>query len=138
MNNHGSEKRRGVPLVVSAPSVTGKTTLCRGVMARLPGLEFSVSHTTRPRRGKEKDGVDYHFVEDPEFETMVSDDAFLEWAAVHGKRYGTSKASVESVRGLRHPTSRWLGTASKAPTSPSTTQANTPPSTATAWPSGYG
>ena len=88
--------RRGVPLVVSAPSGTGKTTLCRGVMERLDGVEYSISHTTRPPRGQEENGRDYFFVDDAEFDALVKADAFLEWAHVHGCRYGTSRRVVES------------------------------------------
>ncbi len=88
--------RRGVPLVVSAPSGAGKTTLCRRVMAELSGVEFSVSHTTRPPRGKERDGVDYHFVNDAEFDRLVKADAFLEWAHVHDHRYGTARVEAEA------------------------------------------
>jgi guanylate kinase len=87
--------RRGVPLVVSAPSGAGKTTLCRRVMAMLPGVEFSVSHTTRPLRGSERDGVDYHFVDDARFDRMVAAGEFLEWAHVHARRYGTSRQEAE-------------------------------------------
>lgn len=87
--------RPGVPLVVSAPSGGGKTTLCRRLMAELPGVEFSVSHTTRPLRGSEKDGVDYHFVDEDTFERLATNGAFLEWAHVHGRRYGTSRAETE-------------------------------------------
>lgn len=63
-------------------------------MAALGGIEFSVSHTTRARRPLERDGVDYHFVDDATFERMAAEGAFLEWAHVYGKRYGTSRAEV--------------------------------------------
>lgn len=89
-------KRQGVPIVVSAPSGGGKTTMCHRVMDRLPGVEFSVSHTTRAPRPKEKDGVDYHFVDNPTFDRLVADNAFLEWANVHGRRYGTSHQEAEA------------------------------------------
>ncbi len=88
--------RRGIPLVVSAPSGGGKTTLCRKLMADLSGVEFSVSHTTRALRGREQDGVDYHFVDDVEFSKLVAEDAFLEWAQVHGQRYGTHQREADS------------------------------------------
>src|SRR5207245_1078307 len=77
------------------PSGTGKTTVCREVLARDPALEFSVSHTTRPRRPAERDGVDYHFVTPGEFDRLVRDGAFLEWAVYNGNRYGTSWAAIE-------------------------------------------
>jgi guanylate kinase len=86
-------------LVVSAPSGTGKTTICRAVMQRLPGVEFSVSHTTRAPRGREQDGVDYHFVSEAAFEQLVDRGAFLEWAHVHKNRYGTARAPVEERLG---------------------------------------
>jgi len=85
---------RGVPLVVSAPSGAGKTTLCRRLLDEISGVGFSVSHTTRPPRGQEQDGIDYHFVDDQQFDAMVSAGDFLEWAAVHDKHYGTSKAAA--------------------------------------------
>ncbi len=86
----------GVPMVVSAPSGGGKTTLCRRLIEQLPGVEFSVSHTTRPLRGEERDGVDYHFVSEARFEELVQQGAFLEWAQVHGHRYGTTRAEADS------------------------------------------
>ncbi len=88
--------RTGVPIVISAPSGGGKTTLCRELMAQVPGVEFSVSHTTRQARPGERDGVDYHFVSDAEFDALVAGDAFLEWAWVHGHRYGTSRLETDS------------------------------------------
>jgi guanylate kinase len=89
-----SETRaRGILLVVSSPSGAGKTTLCHRLMADYP-VTFSVSYTTRPRRNNEVEGVDYHFVDDETFSVMVRDNAFAEWARVHGHRYGTSRATV--------------------------------------------
>ncbi len=82
-------KGRGVPIVVSAPSGGGKTTLCRALLARIEGAEFSVSYTTRALRGNEQDGHDYHFVDDATFDAMIEEDEFLEWAHVHGRRYGS-------------------------------------------------
>lgn len=94
--------RTGVPIVVSAPSGGGKTTLCHALMARRPGVEFSVSHTTRKARPGERHGVDYFFVEDAEFEKLVAEGAFLEWAWVHGHRYGTTRAQADArlARGI--------------------------------------
>lgn len=63
-------------------------------MAELGGAVFSVSHTTRAIRGNERDGVDYHFVDDKAFDALVEQGAFLEWAHVHGKRYGTTRDKV--------------------------------------------
>ena len=88
--------KKGVAIVVSAPSGGGKTTLCRRLMAKLPGLSFSISHTTRAPRGQEKDGVDYHFVDESEFKALIEEDAFLEWAQVHGNYYGSSLSAARS------------------------------------------
>lgn len=80
--------------VISAPSGAGKTTLLSHVMARIPGLVFSVSHTTRLPRAGERDGVDYHFVSRDEFQSMIEQGRFLEYAEVHGNLYGTSQAAI--------------------------------------------
>ncbi len=77
-------------MVLAGPSGAGKTTLARRLVESFPEAGFSVSCTTRPPRGGEKDGVDYRFVSDAEFDGMVSEGCFLEWARVHGNRYGTS------------------------------------------------
>lgn len=81
--------------MVSAPSGAGKTTICRRAVAEMSGVEFSISHTTRAPRGCERSGVDYYFVDDTEFDRRVTDDQFLEWAWVHGHRYGTARTWVE-------------------------------------------
>lgn len=91
-----SSKRRGIPFVVAAPSGTGKTTVCRRVVEGDSGIVFSVSHTTRPKRDGEVDGMDYHFTTPAEFEALVAGDAFLEWAEYNGNRYGTSWASLDA------------------------------------------
>ncbi|MDI6698768.1 MAG: guanylate kinase [Candidatus Saccharicenans sp.] len=80
--------------IVSGPSGCGKSTLIKTLMARLPGLQFSVSHTTRPRRPDEAEGQDYYFIAREEFEKLKDDGAFLEWAEVHGFFYGTSLEEV--------------------------------------------
>ncbi len=85
---------RGDLFVISAPSGAGKSTLCKILMDRLPGLAFSVSHTTRPPRKGEIDGRDYFFVSEEEFERLAARDIFLEWARVHGHFYGTSREHV--------------------------------------------
>lgn len=88
---------RGDLFLLSAPSGAGKTTLIRGVLAELGGagkIAFSISHTTRAPRTGEVDGNDYHFVDASTFRGMIADDAFLEWAEVHGNYYGTSKEAV--------------------------------------------
>jgi len=88
--------KQGILFVISAPSGTGKTTLLKRVMAALPGLSFSVSHTTRKPRAGERHGRDYFFVERSEFEQMIARKAFLEWARVHDNYYGTSIAAVSA------------------------------------------
>ena len=75
--------------VVSGPSGAGKSTLVRRLLASVPGLDFSVSCTTRKPRPGEEDGVDYHFVDDAEFDRREQAGEFLEWARVHDRRYGT-------------------------------------------------
>jgi len=93
---------KGRLFVISAPSGAGKTTVLRQVMADLPGLGFSVSHTTRDPRTGEKNGVDYHFVSHAEFEKMISDNLFLEYARVHTNLYGTSRLAVEALLAQGH------------------------------------
>ena len=80
--------------VVTGPSGCGKSTLIAEVRRRLADLAFSVSHTTRPRRPSERDGVDYRFVSERAFERLVREKRFLEWARVHGHLYGTSRAEA--------------------------------------------
>ncbi|RMG20469.1 MAG: guanylate kinase [Deltaproteobacteria bacterium] len=84
----------GLMLVLSAPSGAGKTTLARRLVEALPDAVFSVSFTTRPPRPGEQSGRDYHFVDEATFEGMVAEGAFLEWAVVHGSRYGTAWHAV--------------------------------------------
>ena len=91
-----SPKRVGVPLVLSAPSGAGKTTLYKRLLARDGQIAGSISHTTRAPRGTEEDGVDYHFVDDATFQSMVDAGDFLEWARVHGNCYGTTRRDVET------------------------------------------
>ena len=92
-----NEKGEGLILIISAPSGAGKTTLVRSVIDRLPGLQFSVSYTTRLPRANEKDGEDYHFVSPSTFMKMVEKGNFLEWAEVLGNRYGTAKVDVKEL-----------------------------------------
>lgn len=86
--------RKGLIFVVSAPSGAGKTSLCKKVVDFFPDLRHSISYTTRPARSGERDGVDYHFVSEEKFLNMVERDAFVEWAVVHGNRYGTAEDSL--------------------------------------------
>jgi len=85
-------------LILSSPSGAGKTTLCGSLQSSFPDLRFSVSHTTRRPRSNEQDGREYHFVERKVFEEMIAQDAFVEWAEVHGNLYGTSLAEVDKAR----------------------------------------
>jgi guanylate kinase len=90
--------RRGVCLVLSAPSGAGKTTIAAALLARDPELTRSVSVTTRPRRPKEVDGVDYRFRNQQEFDRMAAGGELLEWARVYGRHwYGTPRAPVEEA-----------------------------------------
>ncbi|MBQ8536439.1 MAG: guanylate kinase [Clostridia bacterium] len=86
--------RKGMLLVISGPSGTGKGTLCEKLLRNDPSFYFSVSATTRPRRHTETDGVAYHFISEAEYDTLLEQDAFLEHATVHGNRYGTLKSEV--------------------------------------------
>ena len=81
--------------VVAAPSGAGKSSLVKALMELDSAVQPSVSHTTRPPRGQEKHGREYFFVSQPEFDAMVMADTFVEWAHVHGQRYGTSKRAIE-------------------------------------------
>jgi guanylate kinase len=81
--------------VVAAPSGAGKSSLVKALMELDSQVLPSVSHTTRPPRGQEKHGREYFFVSDQEFDSMVLADGFVEWAHVHGRRYGTSKKMIE-------------------------------------------
>ncbi|MEX1081476.1 MAG: guanylate kinase [Halofilum sp. (in: g-proteobacteria)] len=87
----------GILYTVSAPSGAGKTSLVRALLEAVPYLELSVSHTTRPRRAGETEGLDYFFVDTAEFERMVAEQAFLEHAQVFDNHYGTSRRAVEQT-----------------------------------------
>ena len=81
--------------VVAAPSGAGKSSLVKALMEVDAGVKASISHTTRAPRGQEVDGREYFFVDNATFDTMVANQDFLEWAQVHGNRYGTSRQAVE-------------------------------------------
>jgi guanylate kinase len=85
-------------IIVSAPSGAGKTTLVAGALGRDNRARPSISFTSRRPRADEKQGVHYHFVSRAEFEAMIANGDFLEWAEVHGNLYGTSRRAVEEVR----------------------------------------
>jgi len=89
-------KGKGFLIVLSGPSGAGKNTLIDHVLPRIPNLKYSVSATTRPPRPGEVHGVDYFFVSDQEFDRMIANHEFLEWAEFVGNRYGTPKAFVEN------------------------------------------
>lgn len=89
--------RRGLLIVLSSPSGAGKSTLSRMLMAADDDISMSVSATTRPKRPGEEDGVDYHFVDDREFDRLIEASEFVEWAPVFGYRYGTPKAPVKAA-----------------------------------------
>jgi guanylate kinase len=92
------EKRsRGRLFIVSAPSGAGKTTLCRNVVASLPQLKFSVSYTTRQPRPGETPDADYTFISRGDFQSMIDRGEFIEWAEVHGERYGTSRQRLHEM-----------------------------------------
>jgi guanylate kinase len=91
-------KHEGLLYIISAPSGTGKTTLLKRVMSYFPDIRFSVSYTTRPPRSDERDGKDYHFISPQQFQQMVEEGAFAEWAEVLGNRYGTALDSIRESR----------------------------------------
>ena len=95
-DGEGAAPRRGRLIILSAPSGAGKTSLARALVERLPDTVISVSHTTRPPRPGERDGVDYHFVDRPRFEAMVAEGRFLEHARVFDNYYGTDRRGVEA------------------------------------------
>lgn len=91
-------QREGLIMIISAPSGAGKTTLCRKLRNRFPAMRESISYTTRLPRQGEVDGEDYYFVSREEFLSMVAEDAFAEWAEVHGNLYGTALKTLEEAR----------------------------------------
>lgn len=96
-NNEGDVYKRGILLVLSSPSGAGKTTITRCLLKENPHTTLSVSVTTRPRRPGEVSGQDYIFATKDEFEKMVANDEFLEYAKVFGHYYGTLKKTVEEA-----------------------------------------
>ncbi len=84
----------GTLYIVAAPSGAGKTSLVQALLEGLPGIEVSISYTTRPARPGEQEGVNYHFVDPPTFRRMISEGAFLEHAEVFGNHYGTARANI--------------------------------------------
>ena len=88
---------RGLAIVISGPSGAGKSTILKKTTARIPGMVFSVSCTTRNPRPGESDNVDYHFISTAQFEEGIRKGGFLEYADVHGNYYGTPKAPMLKV-----------------------------------------
>lgn len=87
------------PVVLSAPSGVGKTTIARRLLAARDDVGYSISATTRLPRGEERHGVDYYFLTEDEFAAREARGDFAEWAVVHGRRYGTLRSEVERVLG---------------------------------------
>jgi guanylate kinase len=93
----------GILFIISAPSGSGKSTLVNEVRRLVPGLEFSVSYTTRAPRGSEENGKEYHFTTKPEFERMIAAGEFLEYATVFGDNYyGTAMSALDQAREHGH------------------------------------
>lgn len=90
-------QRRGLMLVLSSPSGAGKTSISRRLLETEDELTMSVSATTRPRRPGEVDGVDYHFIDQTEFQLMINRGEFLEYAKVFDNYYGTPRGPVDAV-----------------------------------------
>jgi len=92
-----NESPSGKLIVLVAPSGAGKTTIARKLLDEFPELKFSVSATTRPPREYEKDGVDYFFLSEQEFDELIKKDGFLEWEEYSGYRYGTLRSEVDKM-----------------------------------------
>jgi guanylate kinase len=95
--DHSARHRRGLLIVLSSPSGAGKTTISRMLLEADRDITMSVSATTRPKRPGEAENVDYHFVDDAEFDRLIAAGEFVEWAPVFGYRYGTPKAPVKDA-----------------------------------------
>ena len=98
MSKETSDRDEGVLMVVSAPSGTGKTSICRQLLGMFPELRFSVSFTTRPPRPGEVEGRDYRFVSKERFRCGIAEGEFAEWAENYGHYYGTSKHTMDEFR----------------------------------------
>jgi guanylate kinase len=95
-------RRMSIVFIISAPSGSGKSTLVNEVRQIVPGLDFSVSYTTRPLRGSEQNGREYFFVSSAQFEEMIEQDAFLEHANVFGNYYGTARRFFQEAQQNHH------------------------------------
>ena len=88
----------GKLIIFSAPSGSGKTTIVRRIMQTIPGLEFSISATSRAPRGTEQHGHDYYFLSAEEFDKAIAEEQFVEWEEVYaGTKYGTLKSEMERI-----------------------------------------
>jgi guanylate kinase len=94
--------RRGLMFVLASPSGAGKTSMAKRILADDADISLSVSATTRAPRAGEVDGVDYHFVDDAQFDGLVESGALLEWAHVFGHRYGTPREPVRDALAVGH------------------------------------
>ena len=97
IDEQSGRRRRGLLIVLSSPSGAGKSTISRMLLDSNPAITMSVSATTRPKRPGERDDIDYHFVDDREFDAMIAAGDFVEWAPVFGFRYGTPKVPVKDA-----------------------------------------
>lgn len=91
------QSRKGLALIICAPSGAGKTTLAKRLLAEFENLDYSVSCTTRPARAGEIEGKDYYFIDKKEFITRRDNNEFIEWAKVHGNYYGTLRDTVKQT-----------------------------------------
>jgi guanylate kinase len=96
-NDRGTENEKGLIVVLSAPSGTGKTTICRNMLRIFPDLGFSVSYTTRPPRQGERNGRDYYFISEDEFRKRIEAGEFAEWEENYGHLYGTSFLEIKRL-----------------------------------------
>jgi guanylate kinase len=97
IDEQSGRRRRGLLIVLSSPSGAGKSTISRMLLESDGEISMSISATTRPMRPGEQDDVDYHFVDDAQFDAMIAAGEFVEWAHVFGYRYGTPKAPVKAA-----------------------------------------
>lgn len=92
------DTRRGMLIVISAPSGAGKTSIAQAILARNGGMRFSVSATTRSRRATETEGKDYYFLTKEEFQRRVAGGEFVEWEEIYGEHYGTLRSEIDRAR----------------------------------------
>ena len=95
MFNHSPETHCGMLYIISAPSGAGKTSLVKALLEEVDFIEVSVSYTTRSRRPGEREGIDYHYIDQDHFKQMIADEQFIEHAEVFSNYYGTSKEQIK-------------------------------------------